>query len=218
MSKQTQIELFVYGRASYLYCHEPYINKEGKKSFKTHILLDSATPGIPGTPIKSGAEYIEMVKDAQRKVASAAWPSNTQGMLAKLAGKDFLCLHNGDISMAGKEDYKGKLFISASNKTRPLVVETREGKNVPLVATDNRPYSGSWCLFHIAIWAQDPEGKKPTYGERINAQLMGVHFIKHDAAFGGGGRVSSADEFAPISVEEADAPAPAAAAAGNSLF
>jgi hypothetical protein len=222
-ANQTQVELMIYGRFSYCYVHAPYQGKDDNgnptETFCTHILIDPLSPAEPQLGIKSGAEYIQMLKDAQRKVAMAGWPSNPEAALIEMDRKCRLVMHDGDTEKASNPDYKGKVFVSANSKKRPTLVETRGNANVPLVAADNRPYSGSWGFAKIAVWAQSPEGKKSSFGQRINAQLMGLQHIKHDTAFGGGGRVASVDEFAVVNAAEADAPAPAAAArGGKSLF
>jgi hypothetical protein len=223
MNESTQVELMIYGRLSYTYVHEPFVNRKDptkKPTYCTHVLLDPNDPGDPRLGIKSGAEYIAMVRDAQRGVAQRAW-KDWESMLPSLAHKDKLALHDGKMCKPKEEHYHGKLFLSANNKNRPTLVESRGGKNVPLVAADNRPYSGCWGVVHVAIYAQSPDGRKSEHGERINVQLMGVQFVKHDSAFGGGGRVSTPDEFGIVAAE-ADAALPAqaqaAAAGGASLF
>jgi hypothetical protein len=211
----------IYGRLSYCYVHSPYVgeNDDGTKSetFCSHVLIDPNGPAEPAIGAKSGAEYIQMIREAQRKVAAGAW-SNTEAALTEMAHKDKLVLHDGNLSKAGNADYKDRIFISANSKKRPTLLESRGGTNVPLVAADNRPYSGSWGFVKVAIWAQSPDGKPSKFGKRINAQLMGIQHVKHDTAFGGGGRVADINEFAPINAGEADAPAPAAAGSGKSLF
>jgi hypothetical protein len=67
----------------------------------------------------------------------------------------------------------------------------------------------------IAIYAQGANGKPSSYGKRVNAQLLGVQFVRHDTRFGGG-RIASVDEFA-LAPADADGAVPMAAAGGSSL-
>lgn len=214
MTQSTQIELFIYGRLSHCHVHTPFVNRKDPTkppTFCTHVLLDENHPGEPGIPqIKTGAQYIQSIKDAQRTIAQAAWPkAGWENMLQSLQHKDKLALHNGTLSKPKDEQYHGLLYISANNKKKPRLLESRGANNVELVAADGRPYSGGWGIVHIAMYAQSPEGRPSDHGERINCQLMGIQWVKHDAAFGGGGRISEMSEYGVIA-SEADAPAPAA--------
>ncbi len=216
--RQTQVELMIYGRLSYTYVHKEY-EKDGKKQgFCTHVLIDPATPADPRIGAKSGAEYIQLIKDAQRTVASGAW-ANTQAVLTELAAKCKLALHDGNVEKASNSDYKDKFYLSANSKKQPLLIESRDGVNVKLTEADGRPYSGCWGFVKVAIWAQSPDGKPSEYGKRINTQLQGIQFIKHDTAFGGGGKVADVSEFGVVAGEaDAAAPPAAQAAGGRSLF
>ena len=116
---------------------------------------------------------------------------NVQGLIYKL------CLHDGD-AKADKPGFKGNFFINASNEIRPTVVgPNRE----PLVASDGKPYSGSYGNIILDFWAQDNQ-----FGKRINATLCGAQFVKDGERLSGGG-VAAADDFEPIP----DAAAPPAA-------
>lgn len=176
-------------RTSYFYGHEPYRGDDGKNSFCSHFLLPKTHPSLPA------------VQAAIKKVAQGLWKDKALEMLAALAGQDRICLHKGDVSKPGEDAYKGLLYISGNSKNRFTMVETRGGVNVPLTAADARPYSGCHVNAKVAIWAQQNK-----WGKRINAQIQGVQFIKHNTAFGGG-RVSTIDEFGIVPTD-ADGAAP----------
>jgi hypothetical protein len=210
-------------RLSYFYGFDPYegTNEAGQitKTYCTHAIMESTHPDL------------EKVRQAQREVARAGWGEEMvasvdangnavqlpkwQAIMQKLAQQDRLCLHNGNISKAGEEAYAGKFFVSANSKVRPTIVATRGGQNVQVQKGDtDAPYSGSRANVLVSVYCQGPNGKPSKFGQRINAQLMGVQFLRHDTAFGGG-RVAKMEEFG-IVASEADGAAPRAAAAGVS--
>lgn len=221
--KQTQRTITLENvRLSYAYL-EPNAPKTGTndqgqatKNWCAHGIM---TPDHPG---------IALVRDAQKAVALAAWGeqptagADAQGnaitlpmylaVLNQLAAQDKLALHNGNISKAGQEAYAGKFYVSANNsKQPPRIVVTRGGVNVDIAPGDPCfPYSGCWANLVVAVYAQLGVGKQASYGKRVNVQLMGVQFLRHDTRFGGG-RVASMDEF-KIAPTEADGAVPMAAA------
>lgn len=200
MEKTTQVELMLTNvRLSYFDGYVPYVstNDEGKQTatYGTHCLMDPNHPGV------------QLVKDAQRKVAQAAWGDNWQAILNSLAAKDDLCLHKGEVSRPTEEAYQGKYYVSARSKARPTCVATQGGVNVIVHQGEPlAPYSGCYANVKIAVYAQGANGKPSKFGKRINAQLMGVQFVRHGDAFGGG-KVARPEEFG-IVAEDADGAAP----------
>lgn len=185
-------------RLSYAYLFNPMVGTDDKgnttRNFCTHAIMPPNHPAI------------ELLKAAQREVAQAKWGNQWQAIMTALAGQDKLALHAGNVSKPGQEGYEGNYYVSANSKQRPTLVETRGGVNVQLVESDGRPYSGCFANVMIAVYAQDPKGEKAKFGKRINAQLMGVQFLRHGDAFGGG-RVAKPEEFG-ITAEGADGAAP----------
>lgn len=156
------------------------VNGEGAPAFSAAFIL---TPDHPS--IKELQAAIEKVGEAKW---GAKWPAVKKGMEAQ----DKTALHNGD-SKADYEGYEGNFFVSARNKTRPVVIDRDK---TPLVEADGKPYAGCYVNASIELWAQDNN-----YGKRINASLRGVQFLKDGEAFAGGG-VASDDEFDDLSTEE----------------
>jgi hypothetical protein len=224
MTESTQVELKIYGRFSFVNITSPkeQTRQDGTKYFNfcSHVLFsENDNPGFTLPPgIVYGAGAIQAVKDAQRKVAQAAWPRTWEAQLKALAHQDKLALHDGVAKAAKYPEYDGQFYVSANGTKRPTAMRTVGNQNIPVVENDNLFYGGAWGVLHVAIYAQGADGRKSDFGERVNAQLMGAHWVKHGDAFGGGGRVAAPEEFAPINAGEADAPAPAAAPAGRSLF
>jgi Protein of unknown function (DUF2815) len=188
-------------RLSYAYLHNPYTstNEKGEstKTYTTHAILDPDHPQI--------AE----LKEIMRKVAITAWADQGEATLQQLAAQGRICLRQGDVYKPNEIAYKGKLYLTANNKNRPTLVETRGGVNVQLTEADGKPYSGCYANVILNIWAMD--GKKAGWGKRICASLEGVQFIRHGEAFGGA-RVAQVDEFGLQEVDGADAPVPTPAA------
>lgn len=176
-------------RTSYLYAFEPYKGEDGKQSFCGHFLMAPDHLSLP------------KVRAAIKAVAKGMWKDKSDEMLAALMGQDRIALHKGDTSKPGEDAYKGMFYVSGNSKNRFTIVETRNGKNVPLLPSDGRPYSGCWVNAIVGIWAQQNK-----WGKRINCQIQGIQFLAHDTAFGGG-RVAKVDEFGIVPTD-ADGAAP----------
>jgi hypothetical protein len=143
----------------------------------------------------------KQLTDAEIEAAKLKWPTKWEEMLKQLKAADRLPVHDGD-AKADSEGYAGNLYMNASNKLRPIVLDQRKS---PLTAADGKPYSGCYVNAIVEIWAQDNQ-----FGKRINASLLGVQFLR-DGERLSGGSVASADDFQEIP----DAPAAAAAAGGG---
>lgn len=146
---------------------------------------------------------------AMRAAAAEKWGEpKADEMLASLKAGNRLAVHDGD-SKTKYDGYKGNLFMNASNKVRPLVIGGGADGKAPLVETDGKPYSGCYVNAMVSFWAQDNK-----YGQRINASLMGVQFLK-DGERLAGGETASADDFDAIVPEK---PAAANKTGAASLF
>ena len=191
-------------RLSYAYLASPYVGKPEagktpKATFTTHGLYK---PGSPNHVLMS---------DALRKVAAMGWGAQADSTLIQLKGQDRLCQHDGNITKGGVEPYKDMLFVSASNERRPRILVTRNGQNVEIGPDDPMfPYSGCWANLLLDLWPQSPDGKPSQWGKRVNATLTGVQFLRHDEAFGGGGRIANTEEFPTVETAGADAAPPGA--------
>jgi hypothetical protein len=105
----------------------------------------------------------------------------------KALAADKLCLKDGDdIEYDG---YAGTMSIKASGKKRPMVIGTDKA---PLTEDDGKPYSGCYVNAVLELWFQDNQ-----FGKRINANLLGVQFVKDGAPFGDG-VTASVDDFDEI--------------------
>lgn len=106
---------------------------------------------------------------------------------------DKICFKDGDeIDYAG---YAGCMSLKANNQKRPIVMDRDKS---PITEDDNKIYAGCRVNAVIELWAQY---KKKEFGKRINANLLGVQFLKDDEPFADGAKVS-ADDFEAFGEEE----------------
>jgi hypothetical protein len=136
------------------------------------------------------------------QVATEKWGAKATEVLTQLKASDKLPVHDGD-AKASTPGYAGNLFLNASNKVKPLVVDTNPAKQ--LTAMDGKPYSGSYVNAIVEIWAQDNK-----FGKRINASLSGVQFVRDGERLAGGGVAQPTDFGVLPGAESVAATAPAA--------
>jgi len=156
------------------------VNGEGEPAFSASFLMAKDDP------------QVKEINAAIDEIAKAKWGAKAAGVIKEMRAKDKVCLHDGDL----KENYAGfpgNMFISARNKTRPLVVDRDKTE---LSRADGKPYAGCYVFASIELWAQDNN-----YGKRVNATLRGVQFYKDGDAFTGGAPANP-DEFEDLAVSE----------------
>lgn len=145
---------------------------------------------------------VALIKAALKAAAEGKWKDKAAVIYAELKAGDKICLHDGQ-AKASREGYAGNLYLSASNKLKPLVCDNvaAPGTTTPriLTATDGRIYSGCYVNATVELWAQENK-----WGKRINASLMGVQFFADGPRLSGGG-VSSVDEYEAIPEAQATA-------------
>lgn len=107
---------------------------------------------------------------------------------------DKICLKDGDdIDYAG---YAGHMSIKASSAKRPMVLDRDRS---PLTEEDGKIYAGCYVNAVIELWAQNNQ-----YGKRINANLLGVQFVKDGEPFADGVSASVNDFDVFNDVDEED--------------
>lgn len=161
--------------------------------FKAKAVLDSEARFSASLLLEKNDPQIQAIEKAIEEVAKAKWGDKAAATLKQLRASDRTALRDGDV----KEQYDGfagHMYISASNSTRPLVINR---DTTPLAEEDGKPYAGCYVSASIELWAQDNK-----YGKRINASLAGVQFVKDGDAFTGGGGAASVDEFDDLSMED----------------
>lgn len=126
---------------------------------------------------KTQKAEVDKVIAAINEVAKEKWAAKAGDVLKTLKAKGDLCLHPGE-TKAEYDGFEGMVFVSASNKARPVVIDKDKS---PLTQSDGRPYSGCYVNVSVDVWAQDNK-----YGKRINAKLLAVQFSRDGDAFSGG--------------------------------
>lgn len=157
-------------RISYPHLFEPFsFQGRGKAKYSAKFLISKAEQG----------DLVKTIADAMKAMASESFKDK------KLPPADKLCLRDGDQS--GREEEAGYWVLSASDDRRPVVVDRNRS---PVVAEDDLIYAGCFVNAKVRLWAQDNQ-----YGRRINANLMGVQFVKDGDRLGGGRTQQSADDM-----------------------
>jgi hypothetical protein len=156
------------------------VQGQGEAKFSASFIITRDNPALA------------KIAEAITAVATEKWGAKANDVLAQLKAAGKLPVHDGD-AKANYEGYKGNLFLNASSKVRPLVIN---GDRSPLTATDGKIYSGCYVNAMVSFWAQDNQ-----FGKRVNAALMGVQFFK-DGERLAGGETASADDFEAIVPEK----------------
>lgn len=130
----------------------------------------------------------------KRLVEDHEWKSKEKGadVYKTLKKKDKLALHDGD-DKSKYDGFAGAKYLSPSSDTRPTVVD--RDKSV-LTKEDGRVYGGCYVNARVEIWVQDNN-----WGQRVNAKLLGVQFVKDGDAFGSGSPPANPDDFPDLTAE-----------------
>lgn len=155
------------------------VNGEGDPQFSATFILPKNHPNVKD------------IENAILQVAKEKWADKADAILKKVKAELKTCLKDGDLK-ADLEGFAGNYFLSASNKTRPYVINRDKTQLNP---DDGVMYAGCYVYAVIDIWAMDNK-----FGKRICASLSGVQFFKDGDAFTGGG-IASDDDFDDLSVD-----------------
>lgn len=176
----------VNARLSYPNLFEPTAFENGEPKFGGDFIIEPTTQVY--------ADFGKgMVKttaaDVWLAVADEGWKGKGKTILDTLEGSK-KSLRDGDKKLTKAGDpvdaYVGHWYITAKNKTRPLVLDRDKS---PLTAADGKPYSGCYVNATIDVFANTKPAVKGVF-----ASLKGVQFAKDGASFGGGS-ASTPDEF-----------------------
>lgn len=128
-----------------------------------------------------------------KKVMAAIEECKKDAKLKVSASK--LCIQDGDDIYEEKEydGYQGMWAVKAGNSKRPTVINRDKS---PIIEDDDIIYAGCYVNAIISPWAQDN-----TWGKRINANLLGVQFVKDGEEFGDA-VTANADDFDEIDEDE----------------
>lgn len=147
--------------------------------FQTEKFGQEDTGKFAGTFILNKKEHAKTIERLEEKVQEGFKKLKVKSLPAAR-----ICLKDGDES--GREEYEGAYVIKATTKKRPTVIDR---DRTPLAEEDGKPYSGCYVNAIINFWFQDNQ-----FGKRVNANLLGVQFVKDGEAFGSG-PIDVSDEF-----------------------
>lgn len=170
------LKLNLRGRLSYEHVFDPKApDEKAEPVFSANLLLAKDDP------------QLAKIKAAMVEVAEAKWGSRGKANLETLIKNNRVALKDGDEKEWG--GYEGMMYLSASNKVRPLVIDRDKSL---LTKADGKVYSGCYVNMLVEIWAMDNK-----FGKRICATLKGVQFVADGEAFTGG-KPASTDDFEDV--------------------
>jgi hypothetical protein len=161
-------------RVSFLRIFKPKANDKGDEKFAATLLIDKKHP-----------DYDLLVQQVLIS-AKEKWKDDTAAVMKAMKLSDKICIHDGD-SKPKYPEYHGLMYINAYNDIKP----TAYGKDGKVLESDDGTlYSGCYANVIIDTWAQDNE-----FGQRVNAELMGIQFHADGENLGGGGKTAAASDF-----------------------
>lgn len=174
-----------------LFKAEAFKGGDGPKSYSANFILDPETP--------SHKKAIKQIKAEIDRLGSEKWGDKWKAGKGMKGIKGY-CLKSQDDSIGDEEAFvslqevedlhdsmAGKYIFSASEKTRPTVVDQNKA---PLTEEDGVIYAGCYVTAIVSVWVQDN-----SYGKRVNANLIGVQFKGDGEAFGEGSQRADDDDF-----------------------
>ena len=174
----TRVHLF--GRASFLRVDRPErFQGTGEPKYSGNVIIEP-----------KGEDFKKALRGMKAAAALKWGEDKAEDIVKKLMANQKVALVDGNTKDA--DGYEGMWVVQANApaNTPPLLVETVNGVNVKLDnETQNRIYSGCSANFLVDFWAQDNK-----WGRRINAQLLGIQFVKDGDPFSGS-RPAGADDF-----------------------
>jgi len=139
---------------------------------------------------KDDKATVAAVKKAIQETAVAKWGAG------KVPKSMKPCIHDGDD--VDYDGYEGTAYLKTSSKGRPICLDRARAA---VSESDGVLYAGCWVNASISFWAQDNQ-----FGKRVNAELLGVQFVRDDEAFSGGEK-ADVDDFETLDedmVEDVD--------------
>lgn len=142
--------------------------------FNANFLLDKDTD----------AAQIANLKKEMKKAVVATFGDKIPATLQS-------CL--GDGASKAYDGYENTMYISASNRNRPTVIDR---DRTPIVEEDAKIYAGCYVNAAISLWCLNQP-----FGKRICSNLEAIQFVKDGEPFGSP-RPDVNNVFADISAEQ----------------
>ena len=151
-----------------------------KAEFNGNVGKFEATILFPKSDVKTYEKVMALIEDCKK-----------DNKLGKVAS-DKLFIKDGD--EVEYDGYEGMWAVKASNNKRPTIIDRDRS---PIVEEDDKMYAG--CYVNAII---EPWGQNNSYGKRVNANLLGVQFVKDGEPFGDGGTKLNEDAFDDLGEDE----------------
>lgn len=149
----------------------------GEAQFGVNLIIPPTSPAV------------QLITAEENRLAGLHWKDKADAMIQMIRAANGQALKPGALKMK-YDGFQGNYFVSANSKVRPTIVD-RNG--APLTPSDGRPYAGCYVLAHISLWTMDNK-----WGQKINANLLGLQFLRDGDAFAGGPAPSAVDDFANL--------------------
>lgn len=164
--------------------------------FTPEAFQDSAPRWSANFLFPKNGDVHQEVLAAMKKVAAEKWLKKSDGIFETLIKKDKTCLHDGDDKASKYDGYADNVFLSAVRQQKDGRLVLVDRQRAPISEQDGILYSGCYVNAKVDLWAQDNQ-----YGQRINATLMVVQFVKDGDSFGGA-KKPVADDMPDLGVDE----------------
>ena len=151
-----------------------------KAVFQGNVGKHEATFMFPKTDTKTYDACIAAIEAIKKENKNAKVPD------AKVFIKD-----GDDVEYDG---CAGMWMVKASNGKRPTVINRDKS---PITEEDEVMYAGCYVNAIIEPWFQNND-----FGKRVNANLLGVQFVKDGEPLGDGGTKVGADDFDDLGEDE----------------
>jgi hypothetical protein len=138
--------------------------------------------------VEPAGENAKALLAAVSQVGAEKWKTKWPAVHEVLKSKDRICYRQGPKANKTGDVYdgfEGMHHVNASNEVKPLVLDRNKS---PVSASDGKVYAGCYVNMSVDLWAQDNK-----WGQRINATLLGVQFVKDGDAFAAGARADPED-------------------------
>jgi hypothetical protein len=134
--------------------------------------------------IEKGSDTEKQIFDEIRRCAKNAFGDKAKSVVEKQDASQRQLLKDGDEKTDDSGDvangYAGHVYLKATSKTAPLVIDRSRQK---VTEDQNLIYGGCIVNAQIDIWSQ-----KNKFGNFINCKLLAVQFWEDAPAFGNAGR------------------------------
>lgn len=192
MTEQANGTLVIQGRLYREALFEPRDYKGDKNfKYKATILVPKDTP--------EGKVTIKKIAAANEAIKLEKWPKkvDANGKSTMKIPKDPKSSYLIDGDESNDENHHGHYVVTAIEKAENAPTLYDANPKIELTKANggtSKIYRGAVVNVKLNVWAQDND-----YGQGMRANLLGVQFVKHGEAFGGGRAQVSASDFEDLS-------------------